>query len=74
MTLAAPGATRFVALAQHAVMSVVATVPAAEPATGRLGALDDLPKVVVRSVTSGSPCAARSLLTRGARLTVATMH
>jgi hypothetical protein len=29
-------------------------VPVGEPVTGRLGALDDLPKVVVRSVTSGS--------------------
>src|SRR5450631_4512206 len=34
-------------------------VPMNEPATGRLGALDDLTNVVVQSVTSGSPSGTR---------------
>jgi hypothetical protein len=38
-------------------------VPVGEPVTGRLGALDDLPKVVVRSVTSGSACGIRESAT-----------
>ena len=35
-------------------------VPIAEPATGRLGALDDLTNVVVQSVATGSACDAKA--------------